>query len=175
MLSTDALKLPLVSNSDAPANKFIHFTHLDNPVGTQPPLNSSQAYNITISAALDTIHIETASEQGAFYGVQTLLSLAETGGWEGVGGGEWAAKAGRVGEGWLIDGPRFELRGMHVDVCRNFHSGPTEIRRLLDAMARYKLNVLHFHLADDEGWRLEIPEIPELTEVKGETYFFLAF
>ena len=57
---------------------------------------------------------------------------------------------------------------MHVDVSRNFHSGPTEIYQLLDAMARYKLNKLHYHLADDEGWRLEIPEIPELTEVRRE-------
>ena len=54
---------------------------------------------------------------------------------------------------------------MHVDVARNFHS-KSSILLLLDAMSMYKLNKLHLHLTDDEGWRLQIPGLQELTEVR---------
>lgn len=62
----------------------------------------------------------------------------------------------------VSDAPRFEYRGLLLDVARNFHAKET-VFRLLDLMARYKLNKFHFHLTDDEGWRLEIRGIPELT------------
>ncbi len=62
----------------------------------------------------------------------------------------------------IVDAPRFAYRGLMFDVSRNFQDKRT-ILRLLDLMARYKLNVFHFHLTDDEGWRLEIPDLPELT------------
>jgi hexosaminidase len=64
----------------------------------------------------------------------------------------------------LVDAPRFEYRGVQMDVARNFQDKAT-VLRMLDLMARYKLNKLHFHLTDDEGWRLEIAGIPELTAV----------
>ena len=63
-----------------------------------------------------------------------------------------------------MDAPRFGYRGFMLDVARNFQP-KAEVLRVLDLMARYKLNVLHFHLTDDEGWRLEIPSLPELTTV----------
>ena len=56
-----------------------------------------------------------------------------------------------------------DFRGMHLDVSRNFVE-KDDVTLLLDVMAIYKLNKFHFHLTDDEGWRLEIPGIPELTE-----------
>ena len=59
-----------------------------------------------------------------------------------------------------------------LDVSRNFHSKETVIQ-LLDVMATYKLNKFHFHLTDDEGWRLEIPSLPELTEVSHLIAFIL--
>ena len=62
----------------------------------------------------------------------------------------------------LVDAPRFAYRGFMLDVARNFQDKPT-VLRLLDLMARYKLNKFHFHLTDDEGWRLEIAGLPELT------------
>ena len=64
----------------------------------------------------------------------------------------------------ISDVPRFGYRGVQLDVARNFQSKAT-VLRLLDLMARYKLNKFHFHLTDDEGWRLEIPGLPELTSV----------
>ncbi len=62
------------------------------------------------------------------------------------------------------DVPRYAHRGMHVDVARNFRQ-PATLRRFVDQMSAYKLNRLHLHLSDDEGWRIEIPGLPELTSV----------
>lgn len=64
----------------------------------------------------------------------------------------------------IKDEPRYQFRGMHVDVARNFQSKQLLIS-LMDQMAAYKLNKLHLHLADDEGWRLEISGLPELTDI----------
>ncbi|WP_454717456.1 family 20 glycosylhydrolase [Caulobacter segnis] len=66
----------------------------------------------------------------------------------------------------IEDAPRFGFRGMHIDVARNFHS-KAEILAILDQMAGYKLNKLHLHLGDDEGWRVEIAGLPELTQIGG--------
>ena len=66
----------------------------------------------------------------------------------------------------IRDAPRFAYRGLMLDVARNFQPR-SEVLRVLDLMARYKLNTLHFHLTDDEGWRLEIAGLPELTTIGG--------
>ncbi|OLC06851.1 MAG: hypothetical protein AUH41_11805 [Gemmatimonadetes bacterium 13_1_40CM_66_11] len=63
-----------------------------------------------------------------------------------------------------MDAPRFGYRGFMLDVARNFYPKPV-VLRTLDLLARYKLNVFHMHLTDDEGWRVEIPSLPELTAV----------
>lgn len=62
------------------------------------------------------------------------------------------------------DAPHYGFRGLHIDLARNFH-GRDEILKLVEAMAAYKLNKLHLHLADDEGWRIEIPALPELAAI----------
>jgi hexosaminidase len=64
----------------------------------------------------------------------------------------------------IRDAPRYGYRGLHIDVARNFH-GRSEILRLIEQAAALKLNRLHLHLGDDEGWRMQIPALPELTEV----------
>ncbi|WP_410784874.1 beta-N-acetylhexosaminidase [Kribbella sp. C-35] len=64
----------------------------------------------------------------------------------------------------IVDGPRFAWRGLSLDVVRTFHA-PDEVRRVIDMLALYKLNVLHLHLTDDQGWRVEVPSRPALTEV----------
>ena len=64
----------------------------------------------------------------------------------------------------IVDGPRFAWRGLSLDVVRTFHT-PAEVRRIIDMLALYKLNVLHLHLTDDQGWRVEVPTRPELTRV----------
>ena len=64
----------------------------------------------------------------------------------------------------IIDGPRFAWRGLSLDVVRTFHS-PDVVRRVIDMCSLYKLNVLHLHLTDDQGWRFEVPSRPALTEI----------
>jgi hexosaminidase len=64
----------------------------------------------------------------------------------------------------IVDGPRFAWRGLSLDVVRTFH-GPDEVRRIIDMLSLYKLNVLHLHLTDDQGWRVEVPSRPPLPEV----------
>ena len=66
----------------------------------------------------------------------------------------------------IVDAPRFHYRGQHLDVARNFQSKES-VEKLIDLMAFYKLNYLHLHLTDDEGWRIEIKQLPELTAVGG--------
>lgn len=89
---------------------------------------------------------------GVFYGLQSILSLVPTDGSQKIATLE--AK----------DAPRFDYRGVFLDVGRNFKTKDA-VLRLLDQMAAYKLNKFHFHLSDDEGWRIEIPGLPELTDV----------
>ncbi len=90
-----------------------------------------------------------------FYGLQSILSLVPSDG------------SGKIATLDASDAPRFQYRGIFLDVARNFHKKDA-VLRLLDQMAAYKLNKFHFHLSDDEGWRIEIPGLPELTEVGGQ-------
>ncbi|WP_299596725.1 family 20 glycosylhydrolase [uncultured Microbulbifer sp.] len=99
-------------------------------------------------------------QAGAFYGMQSLLSLVD-------------AKQRTLTLAHVEDAPRFQYRGMFLDVARNFHSKEV-VLKLLEQMSVYKLNRFHFHLSDDEGWRLEIPGLPELTEVGGKRCFDLS-
>ncbi len=120
-------------------------------------LTQPESYRLTASAA-NGILIEGKDAAGVFYGIQSLLAwLPPT-----------SFKNGQniltINEVQIEDAPRFGYRGIHLDVARNFNKKET-VLKLLDVMGFYKLNKLHFHVADDEGWRLEIPALPELTQV----------
>lgn len=115
-----------------------------------------EAYRLAMSAENGVV-IEGATPAGVFYGIQSLRALLPA----NASGASVAVEAVSI-----LDAPRFGFRGMHVDVARHFHDARS-IERLLEAMAFYKLNRLHLHLSDDEGWRLEIPGLPELTDVGG--------
>jgi hexosaminidase len=75
-----------------------------------------------------------------------------------------AFEQGKVAPLHVEDAPEYGFRGLHIDLGRNFHSRD-EILKIVEAMAAYKLNKLHLHLAEDEGWRIEIPALPELAEI----------
>jgi len=94
------------------------------------------------------------TERGVFYGIQTLRQLLPL-----EGGGKWAIPALTI-----RDEPRFAWRGVMLDCCRHMLS-VEEIMRFLDAMALQKINVLHWHLTEDQGWRIEIKKYPKLTEI----------
>jgi hexosaminidase len=114
------------------------------PVDAEGP----EAYALEIGPG--AVRLRGASAHGVFNGIQTLAQLLEPDG---------SLPCGRV-----LDAPRFGYRGMMLDVARHFSSRET-VLRLLDCMACYKLNKLHLHLTDDEGWRLQIDALPELTEI----------
>ena len=113
---------------------------------------ASEGYVLDID---DDIKIIASTQTGAFYGVQTLFQLM---------------KAGERNNGFVLsaqkieDAPRFSWRSYMLDESRYF-LGEEQVYRLLDAMAALKLNVFHWHLTDDAGWRLEIKKYPKLTEV----------
>ena len=104
-----------------------------------------EGYTMIISP--DTIRIEACDEAGVFYAKQTLKQWGDT------------IPCGRV-----TDYPDLQHRGIMLDVVRNYYPVDS-IYRILDMMAYHKLNVLHFHLSDDEAWRLEIPGLPQLTDI----------
>ncbi|MGF1682585.1 beta-N-acetylhexosaminidase [Photobacterium minamisatsumaniensis] len=118
----------------------------------------SGAYELNIQSS--GITIKAFDNAGAFYAVQSIFGLIDS------------QNAQSLPEVVINDVPRFEYRGIMVDVARNFHSKEA-ILATLDQMAAYKMNKLHLHLTDDEGWRLEIPGLPELTDIGSNRCFDL--
>lgn len=129
------------------------------PLPSGERLIESEGYVLTISPENECISITGPTAAGVFNGVVSLISLAEANPGSELPGGY--SFTGVV----IVDAPRFAFRGMMMDVARYFHT-KEEILKLLDVMATYKLNKLHLHLGDDEGWRLEIPGFEELTDVR---------
>ena len=122
--------------------------------GTVEGQASPEAYELVVDPAAG-IRIVGNAPPGVFYGLQSLRSMLPV----VPGGTGFSLPALRI-----VDAPRFGYRGFMLDVARNFQT-KAEVLRVLDLMARYKLNVLHFHLTEDEGWRVEMPSLPELTAV----------
>lgn len=141
------VKKPVVVGSATPGKKKITIKKRDV---------SGEAYQLKV--ANDEIVISGSTGHGVFNGIQSLKSL--------IPPSAWSAPRATVNIPTVEveDAPRFSYRSFFLDVCRNFQS-KQQILRLLDLMALYKLNVLHFHLTEDEGWRLEMPSLPELTTV----------
>lgn len=113
-----------------------------------------EGYTLTISAA--SVEINAADGAGIFYGIQSLLAACNPLIWE------HPSPELEIPFIEVADYPRFEYRSLSLDVARNFRPAET-VLRVLDIMAAAKMNVLHFHFSDDEGWRIEIPSLPELT------------
>jgi len=109
-------------------------------------------YNLIVSKKAIRINAKTST--GIFYGIQSLLQLARM------------DKKGNVEIPYveIRDEPRYEWRGMHLDVCRHFFT-KEEIKKYLDYLALYKFNVFHWHLTEDQGWRIEIKKYPKLSEI----------
>ena len=125
-------------------------------VGAVEGQTSPEAYSLDVDPAQGGgIRIVGVSSAGVFYGIQSLRNLL-------------SAPTPRAGLTLpairVVDAPRFGYRGFMLDVARNFHP-KAAVLRTIDLLARYKLNVLHLHLTDDEGWRVEIAGLPELTAV----------
>lgn len=119
----------------------------------------SEGYRLTITP--DSVEITAAAAAGHFYALQTLRQLLPPPGCATNGAIALAA-------GEIVDYPRFAWRGAMLDVSRHFFGVPA-VKRYLDLLALYKLNRLHLHLADDQGWRIEIKSWPRLTEIGGSS------
>ena len=122
-------------------------------------VEGTEAYRLEVRA--DGVEVVAATPQGVFYGMQSFMQLlpAEIESPVKVKGIAWQAPLVSV-----TDCPRFAYRGVMLDPCRHFM--PFEnIKKHIDVMALFKINYLHLHLTDDQGWRIEIKSHPELTEI----------
>lgn len=115
-----------------------------------------EGYSLKVSP--NGVVISASTPSGAFYGIQSLKTLLPPSSWKG----KQSAIPVQLVE--VVDAPRFGFRSLMLDVSRNFQT-KAQILKVLDLMSLYKLNVFHFHFSDDEGWRVEIPSLPELTNV----------
>jgi hexosaminidase len=122
--------------------------------GNAPDL---ERYRLDVSA--EGVRVVGVTPEGVFRGATTLLHLVAQASVDGV-----ATLEGMT----VTDAPRFAWRGLSLDVVRTFHPVDT-VKKVIDLLALYKLNVLHLHLTDAEGWRFEVPAYPNLTAVGGKT------
>lgn len=124
---------------------------LINAVPTTGVIPNPERYLLTVEP--DFIRI-SGGERGMFYGMQTLMQLLPA-------GSKGEAKVPAVE---ISDEPRFPYRGMHLDVGRHFMP-VAFLKKYIDLMAQYKFNYFHWHLTEDQGWRIEIKKYPKLTEI----------
>ena len=116
------------------------------------PALPEEGYTLTVCD--NAVSITSSSPAGEFYARQTLSQLTE-------------ACGGTCDNLVIRDAPVLAYRGFLIDSCRHFY-GVEELKRLIDAAARFKLNRFHWHLSDDQGWRIEIKKYPLLTEIGGK-------
>jgi hexosaminidase len=117
----------------------------------------AEGYRLEITP--DSVTIDCSDDAGEFYARQTLRQLRGPAAFRTVVSGQSTLPCGVI-----TDYPRFSWRGCLLDVARNFRT-KAEVLRFVDLLAAHKLNVLNLHLTDDQGWRIEIPGFPRLTEV----------
>ena len=125
--------------------RSIHLTPIENP--------KKDYYEITINT--QKIEISYSSLASRFYALNSLLQLFYE-----------IDDHVYLGTDHIEDAPKFDWRGLHLDVARHFFT-VDEVKRYIDLMAFYKFNKFHWHLTDDQGWRIEIKKYPKLTEIGG--------
>ena len=120
---------------------------------------SPEGYELSIQP--DGVIIQASDRSGIFYAIQTVKQLlpAAIYGDQAVSDIQWTLPCVSI-----KDAPRFGYRGLHIDIARHFFP-KEEMKKILDLMALHKQNTLHWHLTDDQGWRIEIKKYPLLTEI----------
>lgn len=152
-----ATQLEKTSGIKVPVNPTTAATSL---VMTKDATLAHEAYKLTVSEA--GINIAAADSTGFFYAIQTLKQLMPH--------AIYNRNSASTAIDWTVpcveiaDQPQLGHRGYMLDVARHFFS-KTEVKRILDIMATYKMNRFHWHLTDDQGWRIDIPEYPKLAQV----------
>ncbi|WP_224360619.1 family 20 glycosylhydrolase [Hyalangium versicolor] len=120
----------------------------------------AEGYTLEVKNSQVTIKGKDAA--GVFYGIQTLRQLVPVAAYTAAANASNRPTEVTLPQVAISDMPGFVYRGMHLDVGRHFQTKET-VKKLLDVLAHFKINKFHFHLTDDEGWRIETPGIPELT------------
>lgn len=152
-----ATQLEKTSGIKVPVNPTTAATSL---VMTKDATLAHEAYKLTVNEA--GINIAAADSTGFFYAIQTLKQLMPHAIYNRSGAStaiDWTVPCVEI-----ADQPQLSHRGYMLDVARHFFS-KTEVKRILDIMATYKMNRFHWHLTDDQGWRIDIPEYPKLAQV----------
>ena len=144
----------ITKNNEVPAAELQINCVRNGKVG----LNEDESYALTISS--NKIMINAATDLGALHGLETLLQLLQN-----------TSTSYYFPVVEITDSPRFTWRGLMIDAARHFQPADV-IKRNLDAMASMKMNVFHWHLADDQGWRIEIKKHPKLTELASDGYYY---
>lgn len=143
-----------ISDKESVEKDVIRFIQSDD-------VTEKEGYQLNINAYEITLKAKTPN--GAFLGVQTLLQLMPV---EVFSKNKTTNFRFNIPQVEITDAPRFSYRGMHLDVARHFFS-VDEVKRYIDLMAMHKYNTFHWHLTEDQGWRIEIKKYPKLTEVGG--------
>jgi hexosaminidase len=147
--------LEVKETENNPGSDAIYLTLSESSMG-------EEGYKLEITA--DMLVLEASNPAGLFRGVQTIRQLLpasiesdklQKGPWE-------------IASGIIEDAPDYAFRGAMLDVSRHFF-GVKDVKRYIDFLATYKMNILHLHLADDQGWRIEIKSWPNLTKIGGST------
>ena len=148
-------QLSLISSTQSRAAKgAVVLTTKDAKASLGP-----EGYELTVTP--NSVVIRASGQAGMFYGVQSLLQLLPP---------EVFASKPVLGRVWKVpcvqieDQPRFKWRGLLFDVARHFFT-KAEVKQMLDVLALHKINMLHLHLTDDQGWRIEIKKYPRLTQI----------
>ena len=124
----------------------LNFDRLDNSI--------SGAYEMNVDK--DKVYIGGDNEQGVFYAIQTLIQLLPV----------EKSNSLNIQQCNIIDSPRFAYRGLHLDCGRHFF--PVDfVKQYIDFIAMHKMNTFHWHLTEDQGWRIEIKKYPKLTQIGG--------
>ena len=148
-------KLEIVDDKDTSLTNTIYLSVDPTVVNSEKAEKKTSSEGYLLNIASSRVNIKGKTTAGVFYGIQSLLQLAQNN-----------EKDALLPVMRVEDYPAYAWRGMHLDVCRHFFP-VSFIKKMIDAMAIYKLNTFHWHLTDDQGWRIEIKKYPLLTSVGG--------
>ncbi|TDE44825.1 beta-N-acetylhexosaminidase [Flavobacterium rhamnosiphilum] len=144
LLEYYGFELPVVQKASKNSIKLVSLKNIDGLKGEGYTLKSDK----------EGVLIEGNSNQGTFYGMQTLIQLLPVG----------KSKSLKIASVTVKDGPRFAYRGSMLDVSRHFFP-VSFVKKYIDYLALHKMNYFHWHLTEDQGWRIEIKKYPRLTEI----------
>ena len=154
---SSGLNIAVQSSGAIPASNYILLESgiNDNRLG-------QEGYQLNVTQ--ENIHLAANTPEGVFRGIQTLRQLMPA----SIESSELQKGPWKVASVTILDYPSYSYRGAMLDVARHFF-GTGDVKRFIDLMTAYKMNVLHLHLADDQGWRIEIKSYPALTATGGTT------